>query len=179
MIGGCVYWHIVATLWGMGGNTLATTTRGAGGTHTEEEEAATRKKEKNQERELEMFVSILCVCVHIEYSICSSKTAITIQKSYGSLKPVAQGTSAAGNGFSLSRPTPTTSQGMLFSSVPSLDENRSVLYNNLDQYTEISDSIIDVKRWPLQGSYNVISACWEVSNSEQGRRRVTRTKWTF
>ena len=126
----------------MGGNTLATT-RGAGGTHTEEEEAAaTRKKEKNQERELEMFVSILCV--HIEYSICSSKTAITIQKSYGSLKPVAQGTSAAGNGFSLSRPTPTTSQGMLFSSVPSLDENRSVLYNNLDQYSEIS--IIDVKR---------------------------------
>ena len=115
-------------------------------THTEEEEAATRKKEKNQERELEMFVSILCVCVHIEYSICSSKTAITIQKSYGSLKPVAQGTSAAGNGFSLSRPTPTTSQGMLFSSVHSLDENRSVLYNNLDQYTEISDSIIDVKR---------------------------------
>ena len=127
-----------------GGNTLAR----AGGTHTEEKEAATRKKENNQETELEMFVSILCVCVcvHIEYSISSSKTAITIQKSYGSLKPVAQGTSAAGNGFSLSRPTPTTSQGMLFSSVPSLDENRSVLYNNLDQYTEISDSIIDVKR---------------------------------
>ena len=85
---------------------------GGGGGHTQKGEEP-RKRIGN--------VCEHTVCVHIEYSICSSKTAITIQKSYGSLKPVAQGTSAAGNGFSLSRPTPTTSQGMLFSSVPSLD----------------------------------------------------------